>query len=135
MTAELATTHPLDAHATALTGLARDTGGGLSVEVQPTVQSVTLRLDFLYMTGEEVFDLEINGEPVPFGRCRYHVSDQFDLLSPDIDRTNFLFLTALKGSAMETGGGGWTQVLNGAWGLDLPTMSAPKAVAGTTNSS
>ncbi|GAA1850818.1 sarcosine oxidase subunit gamma [Pseudonocardia alni subsp. carboxydivorans] len=45
MTAELASTHPLDAYATALTGLARDTGGGLSVEVQPTVQSVTLRLD------------------------------------------------------------------------------------------
>lgn len=45
MTAELATTHPLDAHATALTGLARDTGGGLSVEVLPTAQSVTLRLD------------------------------------------------------------------------------------------
>ena len=45
MTAELATTHPLDAHATALTGLARDTDGGLSVEVLPTAQSVTLRLD------------------------------------------------------------------------------------------
>ncbi len=45
MTAELATTHPLDAHATALTGLARDTDGGLSVEVLPIAQSVTLRLD------------------------------------------------------------------------------------------
>ncbi|WP_226355494.1 sarcosine oxidase subunit gamma [Pseudonocardia sp. ICBG601] len=45
MTAELATTHPLDAHAPALTGLARDTGGGLSVQVLPTAQSVTLRLD------------------------------------------------------------------------------------------
>jgi sarcosine oxidase subunit gamma len=45
VTAELATTHPLDAHATALTGLARDTDGGLSVEVLPIAQSVTLRLD------------------------------------------------------------------------------------------
>ncbi|MDP7399040.1 MAG: family 10 glycosylhydrolase [Lentisphaeria bacterium] len=43
------------------------------------LESVTLRLDFLYMTGEEVFDLKINGEPVPFERCRYRVSDQFDL--------------------------------------------------------
>ncbi|MEJ8278610.1 sarcosine oxidase subunit gamma [Pseudonocardia spirodelae] len=45
MTAELATTHPLDRHAPALAGLARATGGGLSVEILPTAQSVTLRLD------------------------------------------------------------------------------------------
>ncbi|MER5674903.1 sarcosine oxidase subunit gamma [Pseudonocardia alni] len=45
MTAELSTTHPLDGHAPALAALSRDTGGGLSVEVLPTAQSVTLRLD------------------------------------------------------------------------------------------
>ena len=41
--------------------------------------SVTLLLDFLFLTGEEEFELVINGAPVPFGRCRYQLNDQFDL--------------------------------------------------------
>ena len=41
--------------------------------------SVTLLLDFLYLTGDDVFEPTINGRQVPFDQGRFRVSDQFDL--------------------------------------------------------
>ena len=43
------------------------------------LESVTLLLDFLHLTGEERFDLTVNGTPIPFARCGNRLCDQFDL--------------------------------------------------------
>ena len=50
-----------------------------SARKERILESVTLLLDFLYLTGDEVFDLTINGRQVPFDEGRFRVSDQFDL--------------------------------------------------------
>lgn len=58
-----------------------------------------------------------------------HVKDRYDLLPPDIDRYNFLFRTALKGGALEAGGGGAALFSEfGLHGLD-GDESAPDALA------
>lgn len=44
----------------------------------------------------------IDGEAPAMAR---HIKDLYDLVPPDIERFNYLFTTAIKGSAMETGGG------------------------------
>ena len=50
-----------------------------SARRERVLSSVTLLLDFLYLTGDEVFELTINGRQVPFDQGRFRVSDQFDL--------------------------------------------------------
>ncbi len=60
----------------------------------------------------------IDGEPVHTSR---HVRDLFNLIPPDIDRFNHLFLTALKGSALDT---------DDAFGLEKAAEKAARGLAG-----
>ncbi len=69
-----------------------------------------------------------------------HINDLFDLMPPDIERFNFLFRTALKGSALEAGAGvggmlGEDEEMDGesflADAVDAP--AAPATVTMSTN--
>jgi len=56
-----------------------------------------------------------------------HVKDLYDLIPPDIERDNYLFKTALKGSALETGEGEVPVVEALRKSLDMPMTTAEAA--------